>query len=79
MRRALKPGGLLIIQGYTPKQLEYGTGGPKQAENLNTRLTLEDDFGGYRDLNIVEEERELYKGTSHSGMSAVINFTARKP
>ena len=42
--------------------------GPKQAENLNTRLTLEDDFGGYRDLNIVEEERELYKGTSHSGI-----------
>ena len=32
MRRALKPGGLLIIQGYTPKQLEYGTGGPKHVE-----------------------------------------------
>ena len=30
MRRALKPGGLLILQGYTPKQLDYGTGGPKQ-------------------------------------------------
>jgi SAM-dependent methyltransferase len=29
MRRALKPGGgLLIVQGYTPKQLDYGTGGP---------------------------------------------------
>jgi SAM-dependent methyltransferase len=79
MRRALKPGGLLIIQGYTPKQLEYGTGGPKQAENLYTRSMLEDDFRGYRDLNIVEEEREIYEGTSHSGMSAVINFTARKP
>ena len=33
MRRTLKPGGLLIIQGYTPKQLQYGTGGPKQIEN----------------------------------------------
>jgi SAM-dependent methyltransferase len=79
MRRALRPGGLLIIQGYMPKQLEYGTGGPKQAENLYTRSMLEDDFRGYRDLNIVEEEREIYEGTSHSGMSAVINFTARKP
>ena len=78
MRRALKPGGLLIIQGYTPNQREYGTGGPKQAENLYTRSMLEDDFRGYRDLNIVEEEREIYEGTSHSGMSAVINFTARK-
>lgn len=79
MRRALKPGGLLIIQGYTPKQLEYGTGGPKQAENLYTRSMLEDGFRAYRDMNIVEEEREMYEGTSHRGMSAVINFTARKP
>src|SRR5215217_8425242 len=34
MRKALKPRGLLIIQGYTPKQLIYGTGGPKEPENL---------------------------------------------
>jgi len=79
MRRALKPGGLLIIQGYTPKQLEYGTGGPKQLENLYTRAMLEDAFGDFRDVHIVEEERELREGTSHGGMSAVIGFTGRKP
>ena len=33
MRKALKPGGLLILQGYTPKQLQFGTGGPKDLEN----------------------------------------------
>lgn len=79
MRKALKPGGLLIIQGYTPKQLEYGTGGPKQIENLYTRALLEDAFRGYRDMTIAEDEVELREGTSHAGMSAVINFTARKP
>jgi len=79
MRRALKPDGLLIIQGYTPKQLEYGTGGPKQVENLYTRAMLETEFGGFREMKIVEEEREIHEGTSHGGMSAVINFTARKP
>jgi SAM-dependent methyltransferase len=79
MRRTLKPGGLLIIQGYTPKQLEYGTGGPKQIENLYTRSLLEGSFGDYRDRNFVEEEREMHEGASHSGMSAVIGFTARKP
>jgi SAM-dependent methyltransferase len=78
MRRALKPGGLLIIQGYTPKQLQYGTGGPKQVENLYTRAVLEHAFGDLRDLTIVEEEREIHEGTSHGGMSAVINLTARK-
>jgi ubiquinone/menaquinone biosynthesis C-methylase UbiE len=78
MRRALKPGGLLIIQGYTPKQLQYGTGGPKEIENLYTRAMLEEAFHDFHDMTIAEEEREMHEGTSHGGMSAVINFTARK-
>lgn len=78
MRKALKHGGLLIIQGYTPKQLQYGTGGPKQVENLYTRAMLEEAFRDFRDMKIVEEEIEIYEGTSHGGMSAVINLTARK-
>jgi SAM-dependent methyltransferase len=79
MRRALKPGGLLIIQGYTPKQLAYGTGGPKEKENLYTRTMLEEAFRGFTDMRIVEDEREIWEGTSHGGMSAVIGVTAHKP
>jgi SAM-dependent methyltransferase len=79
MRRALKRGGLLIVQGYTPKQLDYGTGGPKQVEQLYTREMLEHAFGDFNDVAIVEEERELHEGPAHSGMSAVIGLTARKP
>jgi len=79
MRRALKPGGLLILQGYTPRQLQYGTGGPKEVENLYTRAMLEQAFRGFADMTIVEEERDIQEGTSHGGMSAVINLTARKP
>lgn len=79
MRRAPKPGGLLIMMGYTPKQLEYGTGGPKQIEKLYTRVMLQDTFGDFGDLNIVEEELEIREGTSHAGMSAVIGLTGRRP
>jgi SAM-dependent methyltransferase len=78
MRKALKPGGLLIVQGYTPKQLQYGTGGPKEIENLYTRAMLETAFGDFHDLSIVEEEREMHEGSAHGGMSAVIGLTARK-
>ena len=78
MRRALKPSGLLIIHGYTPKQLEYGTGGPKQVENLYTRPMLENAFSGFREMKITEEEREIREGTAHGGMSAVINFIGEK-
>lgn len=78
MRRALKPDGLLIIQGYTPKQLQYGTGGPKEVENLYTRGMLLAAFGDLGDVQIVEEERDMHEGAAHGGMSAVIGLTAGK-
>lgn len=79
IRRALKPGGLLILEGYTPKQLQYGTGGPKNAAHLYTRAMLEEAFGDFRDLTIEEEEREMREGAAHAGLSAVIHLTGRKP
>jgi SAM-dependent methyltransferase len=79
MRKALKPGGMLILQGYTEKQLQYGTGGPSEIERLYTRAMLEQAFGDLRDLKIVEEELEMHEGVAHGGMSAVIGLTGRKP
>jgi hypothetical protein len=79
MKKALKPGGLLILMGYTPKQLEYGTGGPKEIENLYTRQMLKAAFGDFRDLSFTEEELELHEGVRHAGLSAVIGLTGRKP
>jgi len=79
MRSVLKPGGLLIIRGYTPKQLQYGTGGPKIIENLYTPEMLEKTFGDFNDLVVTEEELEMSEGARHTGMSAVIGLTGRKP
>ncbi len=79
MRKALKTSGLLIIQGYTPKQLSHGTGGPKQLEQLYTKPMLENAFAGFQDMVFTEEEVEMHEGTSHSGMSAVIGLTCQKP
>jgi SAM-dependent methyltransferase len=78
MRKALKKNGVLIIQGYTPKQLQYGTGGPKELDHLYTRAMLETAFAGFKDMVFTEEELEMHEGTSHGGMSAVIGMTARK-
>jgi len=79
MKKSLKPGGLLILQGYTPKQLRYGTGGPKELEKLYTSELLQENFGDFTDFSTTEEERMLHEGTSHGGMSALIGLTARKP
>lgn len=78
IRNTLKPAALLLIEGYTPRQLEYGTGGPKQIENLYTRELLQREFGGFSELRIEEHDCELAEGSGHAGMSAVIDLVARK-
>lgn len=78
IRRTLKRRGLLLMQGYTPRQLQYGTGGPKQVENFYTRELLEGEFGGLSELRIEEYDCELHEGNAHVGMSAVIDLVARK-
>jgi len=78
VRSTLKKGGLLIVQGYTPKQLDFGTGGPKSLDHLYTRDLLQSYFSDFNNLVIIEEERVLREGSAHSGMSAIIGMTATK-
>ncbi len=78
MQGTLKPGGLLLLEGYTPKQLDYGTGGPKAVENLYTREMLEEEFRAFSRLKIAQAEREIFEGAGHSGMSALIDLVGWK-
>ena len=76
--KTLKPGGLLLLEGYRPKQLEYKTGGPPQVENLYTRETLEAGFAGFASIDIREHDSEIAEGAQHVGMSALIDLVGRK-
>ncbi len=78
MKQALKPGGILIMEGYGPKQLVYGTGGPKQLDQLYTRALLEDAFSDFSSIEIDEYETEIDEDAGHRGMSALIDFIGRK-
>jgi hypothetical protein len=74
MVRSLKPGGSLILLGYTPKQLEYCTGGPSVLSHLYTPEMLLEAFGGL-DIQVMDEyETELKEGDGHKGRSAVIGL-----
>ena len=74
MVRSLKPGGSLILLGYTPKQLEYRTGGPSVLSHLYTPDMLREAFGDL-DIQIMDEyETELREGDGHKGQSAVIGL-----
>ncbi|MCU0809510.1 MAG: class I SAM-dependent methyltransferase [Thiobacillaceae bacterium] len=79
IRRTLKPGGVLILQGYTPKQVEYGTGGPPSAANMYTAELLRDWFGDWDIRHLHEHESFISEGTHHHGMSALIDLVAIKP
>jgi SAM-dependent methyltransferase len=78
MRKALKPGGLLLLEGYRPQQLAYGTGGPRVAENLYTRELLEHAFAGFSTLEIHEHDSEIFEGSAHRGLSALIDLVGRR-
>lgn len=79
MCHTLKPGGILLLQGYRPKQLEYGTGGPKEVSQLYTRSLLETAFGDLDILSLEEHDSEIKEGSGHSGPSALIDLVAQKP
>lgn len=78
MLRALKPGGTLMVVGYTPKQLEHRTGGPSAVENLYTPDLLRAAFADLRIVTLEDREMVLSEGPGHSGMSAVIGLVAVK-
>jgi len=79
IRRCLKPGGVLILQGYTPKQIEYGTGGPPHAANMYTAALLREWFGDWDIQHLVEHEDFISEGTHHHGQSALVDLVAKKP
>ncbi len=78
LKGALKPGGLLLMQGYRPEQLKYRTGGPPDAERLLTRAILQESFGDMAEIDIREHDSTISEGTAHVGMSALIDVVARK-
>src|SRR5262244_254635 len=79
VKKALKPGGLLLLQGYRPRQLEYKTGGPPIAENLYTEELLRTAFADLEILELTSHDDEIHEGRGHDGMSALIDLVARKP
>lgn len=79
MLRAAKPGGLVVIHGYTPEQIELGTGGPPNAANMYTARSFDAVFDGCERLVCDAYQAEQRSGSAHVGMSALIDFVARKP
>ena len=79
MASTLRPGGVLIVQGYTPKQLEFKTGGPSILEHLYTEELIRNAISDLEVLDLCVYEKSLSEGPKHTGMSALLGLVARKP
>jgi SAM-dependent methyltransferase len=75
----LKPGGVFLLEAYTPEQIRHGTGGPKEVDLLPTLAELRRDLDGLEILEAAESERIVQEGAGHTGLSAVVQLVARRP
>ena len=77
--RGLAKGGAFVLEGFTPRQLELRTGGPKSLELLMEPGVIRQELPGLR-LDICREvQREVIEGKHHKGRAAVLQILAVKP
>jgi SAM-dependent methyltransferase len=79
LRRAVAPGGVLMLHGYTPEQIAYGTGGPGNPAHMYTPDLLREAFGDWQVERLASYERDVQEGRGHSGRSALIDLVVRRP
>lgn len=76
--RGLRPGGVFVLEAYTPQQLGRGTGGPSDPAMLPSLAILSDELAGLEFLHALECEREIHEGAHHTGLAAVVQVVARR-
>jgi 2-polyprenyl-3-methyl-5-hydroxy-6-metoxy-1,4-benzoquinol methylase len=75
----LRPGGALVLEAYSPKQLEYGTGGPKSLDLLVGLESVKQELEGLLLERAQERVREVREGRFHQGPGAVVQVLGIKP
>lgn len=76
---SMQPGGVFLLEAYTPAQIGRATGGPSDPDLLLTAGQLEVELAGLNFEHLTELEREVVEGHLHTGSAAVVQCIARKP
>lgn len=71
---ALAKGGVFLLEAYTPKQLQHGTGGPPNEAMMMTAAGLANELTGLQIQRCEELERDVSEGVGHSGTGAVVQL-----
>jgi 2-polyprenyl-3-methyl-5-hydroxy-6-metoxy-1,4-benzoquinol methylase len=76
--KSLKPGGVLIIEAFSKKQINNTSGGPKDLASLNSINELSEDFKDLNILESIEMQVNLNEGPYHQGKADVIRMIVKK-
>jgi len=76
---ALAPGGVFLLEAYTPNQIGRGTGGPPAAELAMSLADLHRELAGLDFAHAVEIERQIFEGRGHTGLGSVVQVIAQRP
>lgn len=68
----LKRNGVFLLEAYTPRQLEYGTGGGNSIELMQSLGSLSSELKGLNFKHLLELERQVIEGIYHTGIAAVV-------
>lgn len=74
--KSLTSGGYIVIEAYTPFQLQYKTGGPHSVDLLNTLEEFDQGLKQLERVHGIEIERDIFEGQGHTGRSAVVQYLA---
>ncbi|HEU6448182.1 MAG TPA: class I SAM-dependent methyltransferase [Verrucomicrobiae bacterium] len=74
----LQSGGVFILEAYTPAQLAFDTGGPKNPDLLMTLAALRKELAGLDFVIAREIERDVVEGRGHTGRAAVVQILTRR-
>ena len=75
---ALATDGVLLLEAYTPAQLQHGTGGPPVAAMMMQSDELQQELIGMQVQSCAELEREIIEGVGHKGTGAVVQYIGNK-
>jgi SAM-dependent methyltransferase len=75
----LRTGGIMLLEAYTPRQLELNTGGPPSVDMMMDSASLRQELPGLEFIQLQELEREIHEGEFHNGRGAVVQAVAMKP
>lgn len=77
--RGLRPGGVFVLEAYTPNQICRSTGGPKDPDMLPTLAELTEELAGLEFVHAREMDREVREGTYHTGLASVVQIIGVRP